>query len=165
MLSKTPYTIAQNQTNYPYNNLAQLNKDIEKHGQYLSSGQILFHGGAWSGNYNIGEEITLQKPLSTSLSPYKATMNAIHNGKAFNSGCLDLFVLKIAKDNNTKAFIYRINGSTLGHEKEVLMETGIKLKITNINIINKSFLVSKTNKYLGLDEKKVPFRVIEIDVY
>jgi hypothetical protein len=61
--------------------------------------------------------------------------------------------------------IYPINGSTLDHEKEVLIETGIKLKITNINIINKFFLVSKTNKYLGLDEKKVPFRVIEIDVY
>ncbi len=158
MPSRTPSEIAKYQKEYPYCNFENASAEINSIGATLSPGQILFHGGVWPG----GQRFVAERPLSTSLCSQVALRNAEHRGKAYDAGRIDLFVLYIAEPA-TNIFVYRRNGTNLGHEKEVLFAKGVELELCNQILIRNDYKVCKANG-INLLEKRVPIYVLEVNV-
>jgi hypothetical protein len=155
MPSKTPPEIARYQKEYPKCSMQKVNEEILIHGQPLCEGQFLFHGGLLFG----GAEYVTQRPLSTSLSPQVALRNAEHNGKAYDSGSIDLFVLRVVSPL-TKAFVIRSKGTNLGHEKEVLFSAGAKLSLRNRTLIRSDYPAVSWGK----PDRNIPIHVVEVDI-
>lgn len=157
MPSKTPASISKFQQNYPSYKQADVDKEINEINQTLSEGQFLFHGGLWFDDNK--DEIILEKPFSTSFCPQVALRNSEHLGKAYDDGKIDLFVLKVKKPQ-TNIFAFKLNGTSMGHEKEVLFASGAKLKFQKRNLIRQDYNVGKPN----FANKKIPIYVIEVDI-
>lgn len=160
MPSKIPLNIKNYQKSYPNCDFEAVNSEIEEVGRLPPEGQSFFHGGyLFEGGV---EEIYTDRPLSTTLCPEVALREATHNGKAFHQGEIHLYVLKIVNPQ-TKAYVFRQNGSTMGHEKEILLAAGANLKVESKSLINESY---PTGIYENFKEikKDVPVYVIEVSV-
>lgn len=155
MPSKTPAAISKYQTDYTHCDLDEVSKEIELYGVPLNPGQCLFHGGLWTG----GSSTVTGRPLSTSLCPQVALKNAEYKAKAYDAGRLDLIVLRIT-DLTTKAFVFKKNGTKLGHEREVLMASGLLLTLKNVTLIRPDHLACKYN----FPDKAIPIHVVRVDV-
>lgn len=159
MPSSTPKSLASYQKEYPHCNYSQISLDINSIGAKLSSGQFLFHGGAWPG----GSGFTTTFPFSTTFCPQVALREAEHKGKAYDAGCIELFVLRVTSPA-TNVFVYRQKGTNLGHEKEVLFAAGATLTLRNRTLIRNDYQVCKVAYGAHLEYKKVPIHVLEIDI-
>ncbi|KLT72981.1 hypothetical protein PL75_05695 [Neisseria arctica] len=162
MPSRTPKCFTDYQQSYPVSEeqLEEVNACINRINFHLPLGQVLFHGGKW---LNQNDTMLLEKPLSTTFCPQVALRECTWRGKAYDSGEIGLWVITITS-NNIPAFIYRIKGTKMGHEKEVLLPKGITLNIRNKNDIG----IEKARKMIDTitpDEKDVPVYVYEIDAF
>lgn len=155
MPSKTPAGIAKYQNQFAICDLAAVANDLTSFGVNLTVGQQLFHGGFWAQS----SPFTTAKVLSTSLCPQVALRNAEFKAKAYDAGRVDLWVLRVAGPD-VKAFVFKHRGTRLGHEKEVLIATGVKLTLVTDTFIRADYLVSKVNH----PDKLVPIHVLEIDI-
>ena len=156
MPSKTPNAIAEYQKNSAKSDPVKVNGEIAQYGKLLGVGQCLFHGGLWWGGPGSA---TTQTPLSTSLSPIAAIQNALHGGKAYNDGRLDLIVLKTTT-SKTNAFVFKSSGTNLGHELEVLLAAGTPLTFVSEACLCSAFEVEKVNDPI----KTIPIYVVQVAV-
>lgn len=162
MPSPTPKCFTNYQQAYPLSEekLEEVNRCIWQIPNFtLPIGQILFHGGKW---LEYGNKMLLERPLSTTFCPQVALRECEWNGKAYDNGEIGLWVITI-KSNKIPAFIYRIKGTKMGNEKEVLLPKGIYLEIKNKSPIMMA-RVSKMN-YTTQYEKDVPVYIYEIVAY
>lgn len=159
MPSATPKSLSDYQKKYPACNFAAIDSDINSIGAALSPGQVLFHGGCWPG----GMSLTTSMPLSTTFCPQVALREAEHGGKAYDAGCIDLFVLRVTT-SSTNVFAFRLNGTNLGHEKEVLFASGATLTLRNRIVIRNNYQVAKVTTGVTMVYKQVPIQVLEIDI-
>lgn len=129
---QTPIVISRYQKEYPLSDYTGVDEAIERHGIEVPVGQKLFHGGVLPDRQST---FSSSRPLSTSLCPNKAYCNSLHNGKAYNSGVLSLFVITV-RTGRAKAFVYERSDPGLGHELEVLFQSGTNVQIENIEPLN-----------------------------
>ncbi|CAI8866077.1 hypothetical protein [Pseudomonas chlororaphis] len=155
MPTKTPSALSQYQKSYPNCDFAQISTEIEAIGEILSEGQCLFHAGLWPG----GEQLTTDRPLSTSFCPQVALRNADHLGKGYDAGVIDLFVLK-ATGPKTRVFAYKRKGTNLGHENEVLFASGAELTLMSSVVVNTDYPAEKW----GLPNKRISIRVLVVNI-
>lgn len=109
-------------TNKAYDDVSRIINNI---GICLPDGQHVFHGGMLPHMHGY---LTTTRPLSTSFCPQVALREAEHNFKAFHAGKIELVVLRVKKPS-TKAYVFRINGTDKGHEKEILFSSGAKITL------------------------------------
>lgn len=159
MPSATPSSISTYQKSYPYYDVNQVNSDINAIGVTLQPGQELFHGGVWPG----GNSLTTTRPLSTTFCPQVAMQELAHNGKAYDAGRIDLFVLRVVAPR-TNVFVFRSKGTNLGHEKEVLFASGANLTLRSCKLIRNDYQVCKVANGAALIYKQVPSYVVEVDI-
>jgi len=157
MPSKTPAALFDFQQKYPNFSVLDVDREINSIGCALSEGQCLFHGGLWPNN--LESTVTLTSPFSTSLCPQVALRNAEWRGKAYDSGQIDLFVLR-AENPRTNVFSFRRKGAKMGNEKEVLFASGAKLILHRRILVRNNYPVRKYNH----PSKNVPIFVIEVGV-
>lgn len=155
MPPRTPPAIAKYQREFPYYDAAAVDAAIAAFGVHLPVDQILFHGGLWMGG--ASNTFTTTLPLSTTLCPQVALREADHLGKAYNAGQIHLLVLRIAQPS-TKAFVFRRNGTSLGHENEVLFASGLRLHRGRQVCVRNDYLV----KNLELRERRIPLRLVDV---
>lgn len=137
MPSTTPKNIADYQKSLSTCDLNAVSRDIVAIGQVLTHGQCLFHAGVSA----LPSPLVTSRPLSTSFCPDVALRNAEHKGKAYHGGRIDLFVFE-AYNPTTTVFVFRRDGTNLGHENEVLFAAGAQVKITASNLIRDDYPVS-----------------------
>jgi hypothetical protein len=155
MPTVTPEAIKRYQTKHKTADNSAVEVAINRYGHPLSPDQYLFHGGVWVGD--TGWKTT--RPLSTSLCPQVAFVNALWNAKAYDAGRLDLFVLRVTAPL-TKAFILRPKGSGLGHEREVLLAGACTMTLVGTHVANPCFSVGKA----FAPDINIPINVLEVDV-
>lgn len=126
MPSKIPKYILEYKNSYRTHNPLFVDKEINNLGFKLSTGQMLVHAGAWNNEDNF----IISRPLSTSLSPQVAILNAIHGGKAYNMGKIDVLLLEVVNPN-TNVFVFKTKNLSLGHEKEILFASGARISLKN----------------------------------
>ncbi|MBE3753060.1 hypothetical protein HJ186_23475 [Vibrio parahaemolyticus] len=156
MPSKTPACLSDFQNKYPNYDQISVDAEINVIGCKLSTGQHLFHGGFWCSS-NTSRVLT--EPFSTSFCPQIALRNAEFNGKAYDAGEINLFVLKVVEPT-TNVFIFRQKNTSKGHEKEVLFSSGATLTLHKKTLIHSNYPVGKWN----FPAKKIPVHVIEVDI-
>lgn len=133
--------------------------DALNSGGILANNQILFHGGGIVSSTSVGDTYTINRPLSTSLCPVKAFSVGLFDGKYYNQDQVNLVILTV-KNITKKAFIFRINGTNKGHEKEVLLSTGTKLEVTSKSTLVQNFTVYGMDKInMRALQKQVSFIV------
>lgn len=155
MPTKKPSAIATYQTNYDRRNDAAVNNDILSYGDTLDVGQVLFHGGQWTGGTG---KVVISRPLSTTFNPNVAFANALWKAKAYDAGRLDLIVLT-TKTATTKAFVFNLRGN-LSHEREVLLPTNTTLTFIRETCLQTAFNTTK----VGSPDKTIPVYVVEVEV-
>ncbi|MDT8854817.1 hypothetical protein RNZ50_07250 [Paracoccaceae bacterium Fryx2] len=155
MPSKTPNAISKYQKDLTGSNLAEVSNEIGQHGSFLAHGQSMFHGGLWTG----GSVVVTSRPLSTSLCPQVALRNAEFNAKAYDAGRLDLLVLRVA-GLEVKAFVFKRNGTKLGHESEILLSSGVTLKLIAETLVRSDYPATKSNH----PPKAISVYVLDVDV-
>lgn len=155
MPSCTPPEIARYQNDYENSDYNAVSQEIEQYGSLLSPGQSLFHGGHWKG----GRSHVIERPLSTSLCPQVALLNALHKGKAYDAGRLDLLMLRAAAPQS-KVFAFKNKGANLSHESEVLVNRGAQLTLIATTPVQPDRLVVKFNA----PNKRIPVYVLEVEV-
>jgi len=157
MPSKTPAALYDFQQRYPHYSSVDVDSEIKNIGHTLSEGQTLFHGGLWP-NPTM-QEIVLTSPFSTSFCPQVALRNSEWKAKAYDSGQIDLFVLR-ASNPKTNVFAFRRKGTKMGNEKEVLFSSGAKLRIRDRTLIRDDYVAAK----YGFPNKTIPIYVISVDI-
>lgn len=142
MPSQTPKILSNYQRLYsPSTDMVAVNKEIITNGDYLHNGQSLFHGGGILNTLNVpGTSIQLTRPLATSFCPVMAYNNGEWRGKYFNDGQADLIILTVNRIT-VRSFVFKINGTDKGHEKEVLIASGATLTLNNRQPINTTSIV------------------------
>jgi hypothetical protein len=155
MPSRIPNELSEYQRRYSECDLKAVDEKINQYGILLPNGQVLFHGGTWSN----GNLITTDRPLSTTFCPQVALRNAEHNGKAYGTGKIDLFVLKFC-NCKSKAYVYKRHGSDQGHENEVLIASGAKLTLHSETLISENYTLYKH----GYPQKICQISVLDIYV-
>ena len=161
MPSKTPKVLSDYQQKYNEYAFCNVDSAINEHGAFLSEGQILFHGGVFP-RVN-GDVFTTNRPLSTTLCPQVAICNAIHRGKAYDNGRIDLFVLRVCNPK-TKVFVFRRKGTSMGHENEILFASGAKLRLCSPKLICNNYKVHKAGLGGRTLKKDIPAYVMGIDI-
>ena len=117
-----------------------VDKAIKCLGCNLSCGQILYHGGQLKFDCD-SSKVILKSPLSTTLDPYVARVEALWYGKAYKANALVINLLTI-KSPKTQAYpLFLIQGDisldgaendvNLRHEYEIILCSGIKLQRTH----------------------------------
>jgi len=155
MPSKRPTAIKTYQSDYDNRNDAAVDSEILTYGDTLDSGQILFHGGLWSGGMG---SIQLARPLSTTFNPNVAFVEALHEWKVYDAGRLDLIVLT-TKTATTKAFVFNLRGN-FSHEREVLLPAATTVTFIRETCLRQDLNVSKPR----FPDKTIPVYVVEVDV-
>ncbi|EKZ5283046.1 hypothetical protein REV77_000545 [Klebsiella aerogenes] len=165
MPSKTPAILSGYQRSYgPHIDMYKVNIEVVSSGAPLADGQILFHGGGLLRGVQIGESLTTTRPLSTSLSPCMATRNGEWRGKFYHENEANLIILTACSMTHN-AFIFKINGTDKGHEKEVLIQTGAVLKVVSRKLLNSNYKVYAAGNYAGsVVERTVPFYLTHVIV-
>ncbi|MBZ9783934.1 hypothetical protein K9857_20575 [Pseudomonas sp. REP124] len=157
MPARTPPALTKYKSAYAKYSLCNTDFEIHAIGAVLASGQYLFHAGTWPGGDK--DEFTTRRPLSATFCPQVALANAIHRYKAFESGKIDILVLR-ASAPKTNVFAYKINRGSHAHEKEVLFACGAKLNIISRRLISDGCKVYDSNSNF----KEVPIFVLEVDI-
>jgi hypothetical protein len=157
MPSKTPKAFYDFQQKYPHYSSVSVDSEINNIGHTLSEGQILFHGGLFPSS--TMEEIVLTSPFSTSFCPQVALRNAEWKAKAYDSGQIDLLVLR-ASNPTTNVFAFRRKGTKMGNEKEVLFASGAKLRIKDKTLIRNNYVAAKRD----FPDKTISIYVISVDI-
>ncbi|MBQ4836792.1 hypothetical protein [Pseudoalteromonas luteoviolacea] len=159
LLNKMPKLTEQiklHKTGYNSCNESQLIKEMSSLCYSLSDGQVLFHGGHLLKNGQ--EEVILDRPLSTSFCPQIALRNAQWRNKAGEAGVLELYILTL-RDSNTNVFVFDPNNQDdeKRHEKEVLFQRGLSLKL-------KSRIKVKDHEF-SMPGKKIryPINLVELE--
>lgn len=155
MPTTKPKAIATYQTKYDKRDDAAVDSDIIAYGDTLHVGQILFHGGHWTGG--TGSAV-MTRPLSTTLNPNVAFVSALWKAKAYDAGRLDLLVLK-TNTATTKAYVFNGRGN-LSHEREVLLPANTTLAFVRETCLLKDLNVTK----VSFPDKTIPVYVVEVDV-
>lgn len=155
MPTKKPKAIATYQSNYDRRDDAAVNSDILTYGDTLNIGQLLFHGGHWTGGTGTA---VMSRPLSTTFSPNVAFASALWKAKAYDAGRLDLIVLKTTTAA-TKAYVFNGRGN-LSHEREVLLPADTTLKFVHETCLQTAYNVTK----VGFRDKTIPIYVVEVEV-
>jgi hypothetical protein len=155
MPSKKPKAIATYQSNYDKRKDAEVTSDILTYGDTLDVGQILFHGGYWTGG--IGTTV-ISRPLSTTFDPNVAFVSALWKAKAYDAGRLDLIVLKTTSAA-TKAYVFNRRGN-LSHEHEILLPANTTLKFVRETCLQTAYNVTKVD----FPDKTIPIYVVEVEV-
>ena len=119
MPSKTPRALVVRRNAYGRRDDESVRIEIENFGILPPSGQIVYHAGLLPQD-NV---IKLDRPLSTSLSPVVAWLDALRNLPKSAAALLAVYVLTVSNPT-TKVFVYDHKASNLGHELEVLFNTG-----------------------------------------
>ncbi len=156
----TPTSIVNYKESFQANDLEQVSIDINNYGNILHNNQYLFHGGFWSPKKN--NLIIIDRPLSTSFCPQVALRNAEWKGKAYDSGEVHLFVLRVTNPK-TKVYIFSLAGE-LGNEKEVLFSSGAKLEIRNKILIRTDYNVCKAGNNSNTLQKQISAYILEVDI-
>lgn len=141
MPSKTPKTLSDYQRRYSGQtiNFEKVNEEIIQNGILLPHDQVLFHGGHWN---SLPEMLNTTRPLATTFCPQVAMREAEHRAKSYDQNYIDLIMIRL--DNPiTRAFIFKHNGTSMGHEKEVLFATGAKITITNRTLMRNNYPAGK----------------------
>lgn len=162
MPTQVPPSIEKYKNEYPSYSLQDTLIDIERHGNNLHEGQILFHGGYFPYHQCTDEGFITERPLSTSFCPQIALRNAEWRGKAFDQGEIHLLVLRI-NSPSVKAFVFGLNGE-LGNEKEVLISSNVILRPNKVSMVKENYILCKVDESLRDEEKFGKAYVIEIDV-
>lgn len=157
MPSRTPQAISAYQKSFPSYDPVQVDSSINGIGEPLSNGQFLFHGGLWP--RWASSVFKTPRPFSTSFCPQVALRNAEHNGKAYDNGQIDLFVLR-ATNPITNVFSFRRAGTNLGHENEVLFASGATLTLKSRSLIRGNYPAGKGI----IPNKHVDIYVLEVDI-
>ena len=155
MPRKRPQAIATYQSNYDKRDDAAVNYDILTYGDTLDVGQILFHGGHWTGGTGT---IVMNRPLSTTFNPNVAFVSALWKAKAYDAGQLDLIVLRTTTAA-TKAYVFNRRGS-FSHEREILLPANTTLKFVCRTSLQKAVNVTKVD----FPDKTIPIYVVEAEV-
>ena len=165
MPSITPATLSQYQRLYgPNTNMSNVNTEIVSSGKSLADGQVLFHGGSLLAGVQVGESLTITRPLSTSLSPSMALRNGEWRDKFYRDNEANLVILTACSMTHN-AFIFKINGTDKGHEKEVLIQSNAVLKVVSRSLLNANYKVYAAGNYAGqVVEKVVPFYLTHVTV-
>jgi len=160
--SITPKELSNYQKKYGKNNSEikdKADKKIKDIGTLLPIDQELFHGGKLINTPD--DTIILESPLSTTFDPVIAEIEARHKGKAYDEGELNINIIK-NKSSKVKCFPYRHKGTIFGHEKEVLIESEVKLTIKDKKKISETAVYKYEN---GKTIKKVvPVYVTNIEI-
>lgn len=119
MPSKTPRALVVRRNAYGRRDDEAVRVEIENFGALPPCGQVVYHAG----NLPQGKAIKLNRPLSTSLSPVVAWLDSLRNVSKSTSATLAVYVLTVFNPT-TKMFVYDHKSSNLGHELEVLFNTG-----------------------------------------
>lgn len=163
MPSRTPACLSQYQQRYPDYDPPAVQDTVTGHGILLPAGQVLFHGGSWDASF--GAEFVTDRPLSTSLSPNVAFMNAVHRGKAYDAGKIDLWVVAVVNPD-IRGFVFRRKGTSMGHELEVLLQAGIRLRLTGSQTIRADCALHKVEEqspWMPL-QRTGPVNVLEVSI-
>ncbi|VGA05281.1 Uncharacterised protein [Klebsiella quasipneumoniae] len=165
MPSKTSDILSGYQRLYgPSIDMHKVNIEVVSSGAPLADGQISFHGGGLLKGVQVGESLTTTRPLSTSLSPCIATRNGAWRGKFYHENEANLIILTACSMTHN-AFIFKINGTDKGHEKEVLIQTGAVLKVVSRKLLNSNYKVYAAGNYAGdVVERTVPFYLTHVTV-
>lgn len=155
MPRKKPKAIATYQSNYDKREDAAVDSDILTYGKTLDVGQMLFHGGHWTGKTGT---TVISRPLSTTFDPNVAFVSALWKAKAYDAGRLDLIVLKTTT-STTKAYVFNNRGN-LSHEREILLPANTTLKFISETCLQTEFNVTKA----GCSDKTIPIYVVEVEV-
>jgi hypothetical protein len=163
MPSRTNRQLSDFQNKFQSTHFDGVSDIVDRDGKKLAEGQILYHGGFFGGI--IGQEFLTNRPLSTSFSPHMACKNAEWRGKAYDAAELHLIILRVIKPR-TNAFCFRINGTSKGHEKEVLFSAGARLTLRNKTLVKSDGLTHKAcDTYAGnVLKKAIPLYILEIDI-
>lgn len=161
----TPKILSEYQRRYSSStNFSLVNNSIKTDGDYLADDQVLFHGGGILNNINPGNSLITLRPLSTSFCPVKSINNGAWRGKYYNEGEANLIILTV-KSIKKLAFIYKMNGTDKGHEKEVLIESGALISVISKTKIRDDYEVSVAGAHAGqVLTKKVPFHIIKATI-
>lgn len=134
-----------------------VNTEIINAGDFLAEDQILFHGGGILQNIGVNGSYTTTRPLSTSFCPVKAHLNGAWRGKYFHENEANLIVL-IVKSMSKPAYVFKINRTDKGHEKEVLIASGATLKVISKNLLCSNYEVRAASEDTSpVMKKTVPF--------
>lgn len=165
MPSITPPILSQYQRLYgPNTNMNNVNTEIVSSGVSLADGQVLFHGGCLLKGVQVGESLAISRPLSTSLSPSMAIRNGEWRGKFYHDNEANLVILTACSMTHN-AFIFKINGTDKGHEKEVLIQTNAVLKVVSRTLLNTNYKVYAAGSYAGqVVERIAPFYLTHVTV-
>ncbi len=155
MPRKKPKAIATYQSNYDKRDDAAVNGDILTYGDTLEVGQMLFHGGHWTGGTGT---TVISRPLSTTFNPNVAFVSALWKAKAYDAGQLDLIVLE-TMTAATKAYVFNGRGK-FSHEREILLPANTSLKFVRQTCLQTAFNVTKVN----FPDKIIPVNVVEVEV-
>ena len=153
-----PVPLDEYQSSYPDYNRKMVDAAINAHGVNIAEGQFLFHGGEWG---IAVDSLMTSQPFSTSFCPQVALRNAEWRGKAFDTGRVDLMVVRVTQPA-TKAYIYSREGEH-GNEKEIVFASGATLtrvRETHVNDIT----VHKMHADMREEEKVVPAYLVEIEI-
>lgn len=154
MPKSTPKALTTYQSRFSDADIAQADNAIKAYGILISEGQILFHGGHWTSHE---PSIVTLHPFSTSFCPQVALRNAEWKGKAYNSGRIDLMVVRVTNPK-TKAYVYNLRGKH-AHEKEVVFASGALL-----TRVRETFITNYTAYSNYQLTANVPAYVIEVEV-
>jgi len=160
--SRTPKELSNYQKKYNKDDNKtkdEADKKIKEIGTPLPIGQELFHGGKLIDTKD--NKLTLSSPLSTTFDPVIANIEAIHKGKAYDEGELNINIIK-NKNSKAKCFPYRHKGTSFGHEKEVLISSDAKLTIKEKKKVSETTVYKDENGKTV--EKVVPVYITKIDM-
>lgn len=157
MPSPIPKEISNYQSKYNHNETYDdVSTIIKDSGIYLPDGQCVFHGGDLP---YVNGKLTILRPLSTSFCPQVALREAEHNYKAFHAGKIEIVVLRV-KNPKTKAYVFRITGTNMCHEKEILFASGANISVKDCKKINDSYTVSTPFN----EHKEIPAFIITAEI-
>lgn len=160
MPSKTPHALTTYQQRMSQSSVQDITNTLNEIGVKLSNEQYLFHGGHWC----FGKEFVTTRPLSTTLCPEVAYIETFHGGKAYDAGQIDLWVLKVINPS-TNIFVYKHNGTSMGHEKEILLNAGAKITLKSKTRVRDNVKVTKIlPNSCNEISKLIPVNVLEMEV-
>ena len=119
MPTETPRSVLTRRNAYGKRDDVLVSSDVAAYGMLPPNGQVLFHAGMlpWS------KTVKLERPLSTSLSPCVAWLDALRNAPKATDPILCVYVLTVIRPT-TKVFVYDHKRSNLSHGLEVLFNSG-----------------------------------------
>lgn len=158
MPKEVPEALNAYQGSFPHYDEVKVNEAINTHGVEISDGQVLFHGGQWASEENT---FTASRPFSTSFCPQVALRNAEWRGKAYDSGRVDLMVVRVTEPV-TKAYAYSREGDH-GNEKEIVFASGAQLKLVRETHVA-DISVRKITTGIQEETKIVPAYVVEVEL-